>query len=37
MPLHAIGGLTPGGRVRKNEPLGSRLQRVAVSELGLQV
>jgi colanic acid biosynthesis protein WcaH len=27
---------TPGGRVRKNEPLGSCLQRVAVSELGLQ-
>jgi ADP-ribose pyrophosphatase YjhB (NUDIX family) len=28
---------TPCGRVRKNEPLGSCLQRVAVSELGLQV
>jgi colanic acid biosynthesis protein WcaH len=27
---------TPGGRVRKNEPLGSCLHRVAVSELGLQ-
>ena len=27
---------TPGGRVRKNEPLASCLQRVAVSELGLQ-
>jgi colanic acid biosynthesis protein WcaH len=27
---------TPGGRVRKNEPLGRCLQRVAVSELGLQ-
>jgi colanic acid biosynthesis protein WcaH len=27
---------TPGGRVRKNEPLESCLQRVAVSELGLQ-
>jgi colanic acid biosynthesis protein WcaH len=27
---------TPGGRVRKNEPLQSCLQRVAVSELGLQ-
>jgi colanic acid biosynthesis protein WcaH len=26
----------PGGRVRKNEPLDSCLQRVAVSELGLQ-
>jgi colanic acid biosynthesis protein WcaH len=26
----------PGGRVRKNEPLASCLQRVAVSELGLQ-
>ena len=26
---------TPGGRVRKNEPLDSCLQRVAVSELGL--
>ncbi len=27
---------TPGGRVRKNEPLASCLQRVAASELGLQ-
>lgn len=27
---------TPGGRVRKNEPLVSCLQRVSVSELGLQ-
>ncbi|MFY7906660.1 MAG: NUDIX domain-containing protein [Burkholderiaceae bacterium] len=27
---------TPGGRVRKNEPLERCLQRVAVSELGLQ-
>lgn len=27
---------TPGGRVRKNEPLGSCLHRVAVSKLGLQ-
>jgi colanic acid biosynthesis protein WcaH len=27
---------SPGGRVRKNEPLGCCLQRVAVSELGLQ-
>ena len=27
---------TPGGRVRKNEPLASCLQRVAVSELCLQ-
>ena len=27
---------TPGGRVRKNEPLSSCLQRVAVSELGFQ-
>jgi colanic acid biosynthesis protein WcaH len=27
---------TPGGRVYKNEPLGSCLQRVVVSELGLQ-
>ena len=27
---------TPGGLVRKNEPLASCLQRVAVSELGLQ-
>ena len=27
---------TPGERVRKNEPLESCLQRVAVSELGLQ-
>jgi hypothetical protein len=35
MPPHAIGGLPPG-RVRKNEPLESCLQRVAVSELGLQ-
>ncbi len=28
---------TPGGRVRKNEPLADCLLRVAVSELGLQV
>jgi hypothetical protein len=27
---------TPGGRVRKNEPLASCLERVEVSELGLQ-
>jgi colanic acid biosynthesis protein WcaH len=27
---------TPGGRVRKNEPLSSCLQRVLVSELGFQ-
>jgi colanic acid biosynthesis protein WcaH len=27
---------TPGGRVRKNDPLGRYLQRVYVSELGLQ-
>ncbi len=27
---------TPGGRVRKNEPLESCLQRVVLSELGLQ-
>ncbi len=27
---------TPGGRVRKNEPFGRCLQRVVVSELGLQ-
>lgn len=28
---------TPGGRVRKNEPFASCFQRVAVTELGLQV
>lgn len=28
--------LTPGGRVRKNEPLSRRLQRVTFAELGLQ-